>query len=48
MAKYKHFDNKQMEFMVVNFKKQLVPGTFEYALNDIIENRINLSCFENK
>ena len=48
MAKYKHFDNKQMEFLVVNFKEQLVPGTFEYALNDIIENRIDLSCFENK
>ena len=48
MPKYKHLDNNQMEFMIVNFREQLLPGTFEYALNDIIENRISLSCFKNK
>jgi transposase len=48
MPNYKYFNNSQMEFIVVNFKEQLVPGTFEYAINDIIDNHINLSVLDDK
>ena len=48
MAKYKYFNNSQMEFLVVNFKEQLIPGTFEYAINDIIDKYIDLSIIDNK
>lgn len=48
MAKYKYFNNDQMEFLVVNFKEQLVPNTFEYAINDIIDNHIDLSILDYK
>ena len=37
-----------MEFLVVNFKEQLVPGTFEYAINDIIDNHVDLSILDHK
>ena len=48
MAKYKYFNNSQMEFLVVNFKEQLVLGTFEYAINDIIDKHVDLSILDNK
>ena len=48
MPNFKHFSNDQMEFMVVNFKEQLAVGTFEYAVNDIIENHIDLSILDDK
>jgi len=48
MANYKYFSNDQMEFMVVNFKEQLIPETFEYTINDIIDNHIDLSILDSK
>ena len=48
MVKYKYFNNSQMEFLVVNFKEQLIPGTFEYAINDIIDKHVELSILDNK
>ena len=48
MTKYKYFTNSQMEFLVVNFKEQLVLGTFEYAINDIIDKHVDLSILDNK
>jgi hypothetical protein len=36
MAKYKAQDDKQGLFLVVDLRKQLIPGTFEYTLNELI------------
>ncbi|GHT93722.1 IS1182 family transposase ISMac2 [Spirochaetia bacterium] len=48
MAKYKHTDveSGQGLFLTVNLKEQLLPGTFEYMLNDVLNNKIDLSNFD--
>ena len=48
MAKYKQTDteNGQGLFLSVNLKEQLIPGTFEYMLDDLIENKIDVSIFD--
>jgi transposase len=48
MARYKHTEaeNGQGFFMSVNLKEQLLPGTFEYMLNDLIGKRIDISMFD--
>jgi transposase len=48
MARYKHTEagNGQGLFLSINFKEQLLPGTFEYMLNDLIRKRIDISMFD--
>ena len=48
MARYKHTDAEdgQGMFLTVNLKEQLLPGTFEYMLNDLIGNQIDVSMFD--
>ena len=49
MARYKQTDteNGQGLFLVVNLKEQLLPGTFEYMLNDLInDGTIDVSIFD--
>jgi transposase len=48
MARYKHTDigNGQGMFLTVNLKEQLLPGTFEHMLDDLIGNRIDISDFD--
>jgi hypothetical protein len=48
MAKYKHTDaeNGQDLFLRVNLKEQLLPGTFEYMLDDLIGGKIDISVFD--
>jgi hypothetical protein len=49
MARYKHTDaeNGQSYFLTVNLKAQLLPGTFEYMLNGLInDGTIDVSIFD--
>lgn len=46
MPKYKKYDYSQMQFVPINFKDQIIPGSFEYALCEIIDNRIDMSIFD--
>jgi len=48
MARYKHTEtgNGQGLFLSVNLKEQLLPGTFEYMLNDLTGKRIDISIFD--
>ena len=48
MARYKEYSYDQGMFLSVNFHDQIVPGTFEYALNHIVENELDVSIFESK
>ena len=48
MARYKEYSCEHGMFLPVSFQDQIVPGTFEYALNYIIDNKMNLSVFENR
>jgi transposase len=45
MARYK--ERSQDNIMVaINLAEQLLPGTFEFALNEIIDHQLDLSCFD--
>jgi len=46
MAKYKSYSYDQAKFLPVSFHKQIQPGTFEYTLSYLIDNKVDLSCFE--
>lgn len=46
MARYKPYDVDQDKFIPVSFRDQILPGSFEHALNEIVEKHIDLSPFE--
>ena len=46
MAKYIPYNLNQDTLVVVNFSEQLKPGTFEFALNYLIEEKLDLSIFD--
>ncbi len=45
MARYKHIDVSP-RFLAVNLKRQLLPGTFEHALDHLLDHEIDLSTFD--
>lgn len=48
MPKYLPYDYNQAEMVVINFSDQLQPGTFEYAIHYLIENRLDLEAFDQR
>jgi len=42
MARYKHIDTSP-RFLAVDLSKQLLPGSFEHALNHLIDHERDLS-----
>ncbi len=48
MARYKDVNYAQQKFIPVDFSSQVLPGTFEYTLNHLIENEIDLSIFDER
>jgi transposase len=46
MARYKPYDYKQLMMIPVSLEEQLVPGTLEYAIHHLIEERIDTSFFD--
>ena len=48
MAKYKKYSYSQARFIPIHFDKQILPGTFEYTLNHLIDNEIDLSLFDER
>jgi len=47
MARFKETDNVQGQFMAVNLKEQLLPDTFEWAVDYMINNA-DMSLFEER
>ena len=47
MARYKHIDTSP-RFLAVDLERQLLPGTFEHALNFLIDHQIDLSGFDKR
>ena len=45
MARYKPCDVHQDKFIPVSFRDQILPGSFEYSLNEIVDQHIDLSPF---
>jgi transposase len=48
MARYKEYDYRQGKFIPISFDKQILPGTFEYTLNYLIDHEIDLSLFDDR
>jgi len=48
MAKYKHYDYKQMIMLPISLEDQLSPGTLEFAIHTLVETRMDLSVFDDK
>ena len=45
MGRFKHYDYGQMKMLPVSFEQQILPGTFEYTLNHLIDHEIDLRVF---
>jgi transposase len=45
MARYKHIDVSP-RFLAVDLKRQLLPGTFEHALDHLLDHEIDLSALD--
>jgi transposase len=48
MARYKQYDYDQLLMVPVSLDQQLMPGTLEYAIHTLIEERIDTSGFNAK
>lgn len=46
MAKFKKYDYSQRLFLPVSLEEQLMPGTLEFAIHTLVENRLDMSVFE--
>ena len=44
MARFKHYDYNQTSMVVINYQDQLQPGSFEYALHDLVSEKLDLSA----
>ena len=47
MARYKHIDTSP-RFLAVDLQRQLLPGTFEHAMNHLIDKELDLSGFDTR
>ena len=48
MARYKEYSYEQTKLIPLSFHHQILPGTFEYTLNYLIDNEVELSIFEQR
>ena len=48
MPRYKYYDYKQTSMIAVDLEKQIVPGTLEYAIHKLVEERVKIEVFERK
>jgi transposase len=48
MAKYKHYDYSQSVMIPVSLEDQLIPGSLEFAIHILVEERIDTSIFDDR
>jgi transposase len=48
MPRYKQTEKGQGLFLTVDLSKQIVPGSYEYTLTHLIDNKLDLSIFDQK
>jgi len=46
MAKYKKYNYSQMVMLPVSLQDQLMPGTLEHTIHDVVEKKVDLSIFD--
>ena len=48
MARYKHYDYNQLMMVPISLEDQLMPGTSEYAIHHVVEERLELKIFDSR
>src|SRR5215467_6634764 len=48
MARYKDYSYEQTKLIPIAFSQQILPGTFEYTLNYLIDKEFDLTVFEQR
>ena len=48
MARFKNYSYEQTIMLPVRYDQQILPGSFEEAINQIVDNYLDLSVFESK
>jgi transposase/IS5 family transposase len=48
MAKFKTYDYRQRVFLPVSLEDQLMPGTLEFAIHNLVEKRLDMAIFHDK
>ncbi len=48
MAKYKEYDHTQSVLIPVSLEEQLIPGTLEFAIHHLIEERLDTSVLDDR
>ncbi len=48
MAKYKPYDYGQRVMIPVSLEGQLVPGTLEFAIQTLVEGRMDMEVFNDR
>jgi len=48
MAKFKRTDYSQKVFIPISLEDQLMPGTLEFVIHTLVENRLDMSVFEDR
>src|SRR5712692_5890203 len=48
MARYKPYNLKQDKLIPLSYADQIVAGSFEFALNEIVEQHLDLTVFERR
>ena len=46
MARYKDYDINQSKFIPIVFSDQITPGTFEYTINVLVDEHLDMSVFD--
>ena len=48
MPRFKHYDYKQTKMLPIAFDRQILPGSFEYTLDYLVEHELDLSIFDHR
>ncbi len=48
MPRYKPVDYTQGQFIPIQFERQILPGSFEYALNYVVDHKIDFSALDDR
>ena len=48
MAKYKHYDYSQSLLIPVFLADQIIPGTLDFAIQTLVEERMDTSIFDER
>ncbi|MCF6177977.1 MAG: IS1182 family transposase [Geopsychrobacter sp.] len=48
MPRFKEYNRGQSVLLAISFDRQILPGTFEYTLNFLVDNKLDLNIFHHK